>query len=223
MNDNFCVYLDEGHGGLKPGADPTDPNSYTTNPNKMHKHKKGEFHGGGYFYEGVFNRLLGQALTDKFDQGGIKYIRLAHPYKDTSLWYRINKANWRHRLGNPGILFSLHANASPSHRARGIEWYTSPGVTKADKLSDLYHDNLKELFGDTIKYRLHQNKAGAYDKEARFYMLVKSRMPAILFEDLFFDNFEDAKLLIDEEVIDRLAEAKFRTAFQYYKLWKDWR
>jgi N-acetylmuramoyl-L-alanine amidase len=39
-------------------------------------------------------------------------------------------------------------------------------------------------------------------------------MPAILVEHLFFDNYEDAKLLMDDEIVERFAEAQVRTIIE---------
>lgn len=40
-------------------------------------------------------------------------------------------------------------------------------------------------------------------------------MPAILVEHLFFDNYEDALLLMDDEIVERFAEAEVRTVIDY--------
>jgi N-acetylmuramoyl-L-alanine amidase len=40
-------------------------------------------------------------------------------------------------------------------------------------------------------------------------------MPAVLIEHLFFDNFQDAQLLMDPEIVDRFAEAQVRTIIEY--------
>ena len=56
---------------------------------------------------------------------------------------------------------------------------------------------------------------GDHDKEANFYMLRKTVMPAILIEHLFFDNYRDALLMFDEDVIERFVEAQVRTIINY--------
>ena len=40
-------------------------------------------------------------------------------------------------------------------------------------------------------------------------------MPAILIEHLFFDNYEDAKLLMDEEIQELFAEAQVRAIIEF--------
>jgi N-acetylmuramoyl-L-alanine amidase len=56
---------------------------------------------------------------------------------------------------------------------------------------------------------------GDYDKEARFYVLTRTVMPAVLIEHLFFDNYQDARLLMDPETVDRFAEAQVRTIIDF--------
>ena len=50
-----------------------------------------------------------------------------------------------------------------------------------------YH---KRMFPDE-KYRLDYSD-GDVDKEANFYVLRKTKMPAVLLEMWFFDNYNDA-------------------------------
>ena len=55
-----------------------------------------------------------------------------------------------------------------------------------------------------------------HDNEANFYILRKTNMPAILVEHLFFDNYDDAMLLMDDNIIDLFAEAQVRTIIEYF-------
>ena len=50
-----------------------------------------------------------------------------------------------------------------------------------------------------------------FDYEANFYMISKTIMPFILTENLFFDNVEDMKLLMNEDVQNRIAQSHFDT------------
>jgi N-acetylmuramoyl-L-alanine amidase len=78
----------------------------------------------------------------------------------------------------------------------------------------MYWDQVKDLLGDRIRYRSDKSD-GDHDREARFFVLTKTAMPAILGEHLFFDNLEDAKLLMDDEIVERFAEAQVRAIIQY--------
>ena len=208
MNDKFCVYLDAGHGSIDAKG------NYVTAPSKMFEHSRGEFHDGKFFYEGVWNRTLTDVVAEKLKNLGINHVVVSHEYLDLSLHYRVDVANWYHKNYKKGVYISNHSNASASHTARGFEVYTTPGVTKSDKLAELHWNNVKDLLGDRIRYRPDKSD-GDHDKEARFFVLSKTHMPAILIEHLFFDNFEDAKLLMNDEIVERFAEAQVRTVIKY--------
>lgn len=208
MSDKFCVYLDAGHGAID------SKGNYVTAPSKMFKHAQGTYHKGSEFYEGVWNRSLTDLVVAKLKNLNINHLVVSHPYLDLSLQYRVDIANWYHKNYKRGIYISNHSNASASHRARGFEVYTTPGVTKSDELAEIYWDSVKELMGDRIIYRTDTSD-GDHDKEARFFVLTRTAMPAILGEHLFFDNEDDAKLLIDDEIVERFAEAQVQTIIKY--------
>ena len=204
MTENFCVFLDAGHGSLDKDG------KYTTAPSKMYQHSRGNFHDGRFFYEGVFNRTLTNRVAAKLNNLGISNIIVSHEYLDISLDYRVALANWYYRNFRKGIYISNHANASGSGAARGFEVYTSPGVTASDKIAQFHWNNVKDLLGSRISMR-SDTSDGDHDKEARFFVLTRTVMPAILVEHLFFDNFDDATLLMDDEIVERFAEAQVRT------------
>ncbi len=209
MNDNFCVFFDAGHGGL-------DKLGRYVTAGKSFKHSKGTFHGGGWFYEGVWNRTITQEVITKLNALSIPNILISHEYLDTKLSYRVDKANWYYKNFKKGIFISNHANASVSHRGRGFEVFTSRGPTKADSIAELHWNNVNELLGKdgTITMRM-DTRDGDKDREANFYVLKNTAMPAILVEHLFFDNYEDALLLMDDEIIDKFSEAQVRTIIEY--------
>jgi N-acetylmuramoyl-L-alanine amidase len=208
MKLDFCVFLDAGHGGLDANG------NYVTAPSKQFQHASGTFHNGGWFYEGVWNRILTNRVAAKLNNLGIPNIIVSHEYVDISLHYRVDMANWYHKNVGKGIYISNHSNASGRGTARGFEVYTTPGKTKSDTLAEMYWDQVKDLLGDRIRYRSDKSD-GDHDREARFFVLTKTAMPAILGEHLFFDNLEDAKLLMDDEIVERFAEAQVRAIIQY--------
>lgn len=207
MKTDFCVFLDAGHGGLDKAG------KYVTAPSKQFKHDKGEFHGDGWFYEGIFNRTLTNRVAAKLNNLSIPNIIVSHEYLDISLHYRVDLANWYHRNYKKGLYISNHANASSSGRARGFEVYTTRGKTKSDEVATLHYKNVQDLLGDRIKYRPERSD-GDVDREANFFVIKNTAMPAILVEHLFFDNFDDASLLMDDEIIERFAEAQVRTVIE---------
>ncbi|MCB0569327.1 MAG: N-acetylmuramoyl-L-alanine amidase [Phaeodactylibacter sp.] len=205
---DFCVFLDAGHGGLDKNG------KYVTAPSKQFEHSRGEFHNGRWFYEGVWNRKLTNRVAAKLGALGISHIVISHEYVDLPLAYRTDLANWYYRNYKKGLFISNHANASGSGAARGFEVYTTPGKTASDDVAEFHWNNVKDLMEDRISYRSDTSDSD-HDKEANFYVLSRTVMPAILVEHLFFDNYEDACLLMDDEIVERFAEAQVRTVINY--------
>lgn len=140
--------------------------------------------------------------------------------EDISLAERARRVNeWCGKLGvNNVIVVSIHCNAAGNGSwmsAGGWCAYTSPGQTKADLLAtDLYSaadvalDEYKELFpvlqakgeyGSVQKPIRTDYSDGDPDFEARFYILVKTKCPAVLTESLFQDNKADVAFLLSDE------------------------
>jgi N-acetylmuramoyl-L-alanine amidase len=210
MRTDFMVFLDAGHGGILPNG------QYATAPGKQWKHANGTFHRDGWFYEGVWNRTLVNRVSDKLHNLQIQHIIVSHEYLDTPLDYRVDLANWYGRRVARTLFFSTHSNAIGNGRARGFELYTSPGRTTSDTVADQHFNNVRELVGDRIRYRSDQSDSD-YDKEARFYVLTQTSMAAVLVEHLFFDNYEDALLLMDPDIVERFAEAQVRTIIDFMR------
>ena len=210
MNSDFLVFLDAGHGALDREG------NYVTAPSKQWRHSRGTFHNGGWFYEGVFNRTLTYRVAAKLSRLDIPHIIVSHENVDNSLEYRVDLANWYNKRVSKSLYISNHSNASGSGLARGFEVYTSPGRTSSDAVAEMHWNNVKELLGDRISYR-PDTTDGDHDREARFYVLTKTAMTAILVEHLFFDNYEDAMLLMNEDIVERFAEAQVRTIIQFMR------
>lgn len=144
----------------------------------------------------------------------IPVLKITNGYADVSLSKRVKNANYIGKRYPHPIYISTHANASSLHLARGYEVYSSPGDTKSDQLAEWHYECVAKLFGDKIKMRPDMSD-GDHDKENRFYVLTKTQMPAILIEHLFFDNYQDALLLMREDVQDCFAYAQVYTILKY--------
>ncbi|WP_277585829.1 N-acetylmuramoyl-L-alanine amidase [Psychrobacillus antarcticus] len=113
---------------------------------------------------------------------------------DTPLAARVNQANnWK-----AGAYVSVHQNASDGKWGThgGTETYHFPGSLQSKKLAESVHPNLIRSF--KLKDR------GI--KEADFYVLKNTNMPAILTEGAFMDSRIDIVALRDESRLRAQAE-----------------
>jgi len=193
------IFLDAGHGGINPAI-----GMYTTAPSKLFDHEKGNFHNGSTFYEGVKNRKICKMLQRKLVEAGVTVIPVYHDYLDTSLQARVDIANAYHKNIQEGIYISEHSNATPEHKARGFQVWTSPGQNSADGYADTLIEILtRSEVRPEAKIKILTDKTdGDGDYEARFFVLMQTAMPAVLLENLFFDNYSDATLLMMDTYIE---------------------
>jgi N-acetylmuramoyl-L-alanine amidase len=73
---------------------------------------------------------------------------------------------------------------------------------------------VESLLGKDITMRSDLSD-GDRDKEAGYQIIRETKMPAILIEHLFFDQYEDALLLFREDVVERFAEAQVRALLDF--------
>jgi len=205
--------LDAGHGGINPNGQYTTPSE---------KGKEYHFEGGRSIYEGQINRLITSRLINRLENGGIDHDTVYNDVLDTPLRERVQKADelfdQYFRQQEPGqwpIYLSVHSNAmtEPSDiegegsDASYFSVWTSKGQTKSDIIAEKFADSYKAQFPDK---RFAGNSAdGDADMEADFYVLRKYDGPAILVENLFFDNQKDAEFLLSVDGQDRIAECLY--------------
>jgi N-acetylmuramoyl-L-alanine amidase len=197
---NFKWLLDAGHGGL------TEDGKYTTAPAKMHV-----FDDGLVFYEGVNNRAIIDRLIPLLQASAIDHELVHDQVRDTALHVRVAKANTIHAVEKRCIYLSIHSDAMPegAHgKGSGFAIYTSKGQTASDVIGQIFCG----VYADTLKqFRFRQDRSdGDADMEEDFYVLRKTHCPAILVENLFFDNRREAEFLLSEEGRTAIADALFQ-------------
>ncbi len=95
------------------------------------------------------------------------------------------------------VFVSIHCNSAADERANGTEVYHSVGSRPGELLARAVHG---PLIGAT----------GLFDrgiKDARFYVLQHTKMPAILIELAFISNAKEEELLRTEEFQVKAAKA----------------
>lgn len=204
------VLLSAGHGGY-------DGKKYhCLLGGKSFKHSDEGYHfDSGTFYEGVWNRYMMELVKKYLFILDIPYIQISDDLLDLTLSQRVEKVNYWYSIFPDAFLIDLHANASRSHEARGYEVYTSPGWTPSDILATYHYRETEERLGGKIKFRSDKWSDGDPDKEAEFTVLTRTHCPAILVEHLFFDEPNDAKLLMEPRTCMLFAEATAHAALRF--------
>lgn len=145
-------------------------------------------HGGkdpGAIYKGrkesMDNLRFGLILKDQLKKEGHIIIETRTKDEYVSLRERANIAN----RNNVDLFLSLHRNAFIPEVGRGLEIYTYPTGAKRGKL---LAKRLQSSLVQVTKFRNRGVKQGSY------YILRKTKAPALLLELGFIDNSRDNKI-----------------------------
>ena len=166
---------------------------------------KGEF---GVLREYAFNRAIAKPLVDRLKKLGYDAELVVSEDEDISLGERCRRTNrWCDKLGSKNVLFiSVHANASSN-----CETWKKPNgwcgfvYTKASNASKRL---AQCLYDEAEKKGLKGNRSVPPERywTANFYVLKHTNCPAVLTENLFYDNHNDYLYLCSEkgreEIID---------------------
>ena len=165
----------------------------------------------GKFREYLWNRQVADLLGARLVDMGIDAFLVVTETNDVPLRNRVIRINsFCNRFGAPNVLLvSIHANAAGDGSAwmgaKGWSCYTSKGNTESDRIAECLYDAFEKEFPDR-KIRKDLSD-GDRDWEENFYVLAKSRCPAVLLENFFYDNPEECAFLLKEETKERIASA----------------
>jgi N-acetylmuramoyl-L-alanine amidase len=173
----MTILLDNGHGSLINGT-------YTT------PGKRVDWGDAGTIYEGEFNRAIVGGIIEQLTQLGIRYVNIAPEYWDVRLETRVRRANLY--SAHDSVFISIHSNAGGGE---GCEFFTSPGQTRSDSMATIFGQEFKREFPNRILRTDFSD--GDLDKERRFYVLTRTKMPAILTENFFMDNREEFENILN--------------------------
>ena len=173
----------------------------------------------GLFREYLWNRQVADLILEGLVSAGVDASLVVTETNDVSLRNRVNRVNTIcNRLGASNVLLvSIHANAAGNGsswmNAKGWSCYTSKGKTKSDQVAECLYEAFEEEFPER-KIRKDMSD-GDRDWEENFYMLEKSRCPAVLLENFFYDNKEECAWLLQEETKRRIASAAAKGITKY--------
>lgn len=175
----------------------------------------------GLFLEYLWNRQVADLILEGLLSAGVDASLVVTETNDVSLRNRVNRVNTIcNRLGASNVLLvSIHANAAGNGsawmNAKGWSCYTSKGKTKSDQVAECLYDAFEEEFQDR-KIRKDMSD-GDRDWEENFYVLQKSKCPAVLLENFFYDNREECAWMLREETKKRIASAAVKGIIKYIK------
>ena len=219
------VLIDYGHGGFIDGEYQTRGKRYTFVGEEP----------SWTIYEGEVNRRIAARLISMLLNYNVETYDVVAQHRvtehpsfdgksleqgDTYLTQRVKYANRQ----KDSILISIHANAignrstGASQSARGFAAFTSVGQTEADLVADSIADEMDRR--RVLKVR-RDTSDGDADYERDFYMLHKTAMPAVLTENGFFTNIDDAKILMNEYKIIAIAKAHFEGLLKHLNVKDD--
>lgn len=194
VNWKYIVLLDNGHAKSTPGKrSPEDP----TIPR---------------FYEYEFNRDIVKRIAKKLDKLGVPYeVLVPEVEEDIPLSTRAERANaFCQRYGAHRCLFiSVHANAAGNGSqwmdAKGWCCYTSKGETASDPFAEIFMREAEDVLGQN-GWTIRKYSQTKYSWEDNFTVLVKTKCPAILTENMFYDNKREVKFLQLDRGRDLIAQ-----------------
>lgn len=175
----------------------------------------------GLFREYLWNRQVADMILGGLLSAGVDASLVVTETNDVTLRNRVNRVNTIcNRLGASNVLLvSVHANAAGNGsawmNAKGWSCYTSKGKTKSDQVAECLYDAFEEEFQDrNIRKDMSD---GDRDWEENFYVLAKSKCPAVLLENFFYDNREECAWMLQEETKRRIAGAAVKGIIKYIK------
>lgn len=186
---NVKILIDNGHGNNTSGKrSPYSQNKIAPNID---------------FYEYKWNREIAKPIVDGLKEMGYNADLLVTEDIDISLTERANRVNKVcTEYGSENvILISVHANAAGNGQkwmtAKGWSAFTTKGNTKSDIIAEyLYTEAEKNFVGRKIRT---DKSDGDKDWEINFYICKKTKCPAVLTENFFYDNEDDVKYILSEE------------------------
>lgn len=145
---------------------------------------------------------VGLKLAELLQQQGVEVILTRQDEREIDLAPRVNQAN----RADVDLFVSVHANAISMSRpdVNGIEtYYYAAGASQ----------QLAEAIQESLIEATNSNSRGV--RQARFYVLRQTVMPATLVEVGFVTGAADARRLVDSEYRQLLAQAIARGVLHY--------
>jgi len=171
---------------------------------------------GTQLYEYEFNRDISRRISRGLDKYNIKNNILVPEVIDLSLKVRCDRANRLYEKFPGSFLVSIHGNAGTKpNEGTGWEIWTSPGETESDKIATYFYNEAKRTLKE---FKIRSDYIdGDPDKESKFYILTHTNCPAVLTENLFFDNEVDCHYMMSEKGRENISTLHINAIINYLK------
>ena len=176
----------------------------------------------GRFKEWKFTRLVARDVVDILKSYGYDARMLVTEDKDISLKQRVARVNKIcSEVGAKNvILISVHANAmgdsSKWMTGHGWEAYTTKGTTKSDKLAECLYKRAEDNFKG-MKIRKDKTDSDS-DIEEDFTVIAKTKCPAVLTENFFYDNVDDVQYMLSDEGKEQIIKTHIEAIEDWYSI-----
>ena len=160
------------------------------------------------FFEYEFNRAIVKLIIKQLAVLGVRYFEVVPEVEvGDILEERVKRANEK-TDPLPKIFVSIHSNAAPAAspndwcapNIRGIETWHYHNSVKGEKIATIFQRHLIQKTGFVNRHLKSR-------PEGQFYVLRETKMPAILTENGFYNNKEEAAELMKKEVRQKIADA----------------
>lgn len=169
------------------------------------------------FFEWKFNREIAIPLVKRLKELGYDAERIVtEDDYDVTLPERCRRVNaWCKKVGAKNVVFvSVHANAA----GRG-DWMSARGfaVYVAKNASEKSRTLARAFYNLAMKKGMKGNRSTPKNhySEANFYVIKNTLCPAVLTENLFYDNKEDLAILKSDEGKKMIVDLHVEAITQY--------
>lgn len=167
------IFLDPGHGENTPGK------------------RSPLWHDGTQLFEWEFTRDVVRRIEKKLTLKDIPTSIIVPEARDISLRTRCARINAIYKEHPDSFLISVHGNAGGG---TGWEAFTTKGLTASDMLATFLYTQAK-IWLANYKLRCDYTDNDP-DKEEDFYILRNSKCPAVLTENLFYDEYDQCQFML---------------------------